>query len=350
MHLGEAISMTRSKEFRNHIFEISHYSCNASVLLSPFKIEFNDRLDKKYKRYISLLDNGARIIGKFIFLKEHLDRYVHRVYHLHDDPSESYYHIDDQVSESYMALLHSIMLARIGLVLDAITTLRRSFEAAVYGSFFATTFVIIDDENYNPFVQFVAKNNHFMSSPIRYMDLKEIIHSLKKQKSIPRDKATEVILTDFSNYYLNNFCNPRCKNHYNKKQDPICSLGSAVSRKCDICQNRTSEVIVERSVTFDLMIGVIEAKLNNRIFKFNMIKLYSDLSRYVHPNYQSHQHEPKFNVTELKEWLRHLKNTVNTIIWLYIDTLKYIGYQETETNKLMNSKKYDLNGILITSP
>jgi hypothetical protein len=122
------------------LFRLVHQKVGINDLLNSLKMTVNDNLGAVNKKVFDLLNEGAEIAGKYIFLERHFYYYIKDYYNPKDDPEENYFHIRDQFTEAELEVVHSLLLARVGMVKQAINILRRSFEAAIYGSFLCTTF------------------------------------------------------------------------------------------------------------------------------------------------------------------------------------------------------------------
>ena len=316
--------------------------------LKPLHIKINDNTRVKNRTAYSLIEKGVGYASKYIFITLHISYYIDTVFKPPRCYNDAYFHIRDQHNEAKLEVIHSVLLARLGMPHQAINVLRRSFEAAIYGSFFATTFYYgLKGEVVNPFVLLMDSDlwvSRYASSAIRMKDLKDLIDDLSKKSCISNNQSKIRILTEFTDYYLMQICNPICDEHYGREMGPICQIQNDLNIRCHVCNKVTSNVLLEKPVTTDLMIDLIDSKLKRKGLDgiINLKSLYNALSPMVHPNPEGHQHTPSFAVGELKGWLMRLRETLTILVWLYVRTIEYVGYKEETTVNLMDSHQFDL--------
>jgi hypothetical protein len=226
----------------------------------------------------------------------------------------------------------------------------------IYGSFLCTTFssdschLGCSKDKGNPFVSLMGEGlwaTGGTDSQLRHSDLKPIITEVSEQNQISKSQARQDILSGFTEYYLNRLCKRVCRDHSGLNDYLIYSLTS--QNVCANCKKQTSLVLVEKSVTMDLMIAIINEKLR-RLNSDSFIKtndLYARLSTYVHPNPKHHQHILGFDVEDLVEWKQILLDTVRVLIWIYMRSIQYIGYDEPLTTTLLNANQYDISRITL---
>lgn len=342
-----------TRDFDTRLFHLVHEDIRAENLLNLFQLRFYDNFRTNHRNMASILDRGTKLVAKHVFILEHYRYYVQRKFDPNLDFRHYYFHIVDQHDEARLELVGSILLARIGMINQAVNALRRAVEAGVYCSFFSTGSWYKDRMSWeNPFVQLLEKglwgsrsrNAIKMASFLRNDDVKSII----SKNNLSRKQAELRILSEFTEYYLRYLCNPICHNHYNRRRDIVCSIPKGIHKKCAKCKGEASYVTVEYPITIGLMISATDIRLRKKGDRIaNLKSLYSDLSYFIHPNPESHQHTPEYNITSLNEWLELLAKTVNVLSWLYIRANEYIGYREDMLSVLLDSSKYDLKKITL---
>jgi hypothetical protein len=348
--------MKEPTSYENELHLLTHFKTDIDKILIPLKVRVNDELRIQNKRCIATLDKGAELAAKYIFLEKHFSLYIDEIFKTKTYPGDNYFHIKDQFQEAKLEVIHSLLLARVGMLKQAINTLRRCFEAAVYGSFYCTTssygnihYLGSTRVKRNPFVVltgyglWAARAGNFS---VRFSELKPVIKNISNQKNISKRQSTHLILSNFTEYYLENFSKPLCKNHYGIDKNLLYSLSSSNSKSCEVCGTQTCAVLVERPITVGLMIAVLDVKLRRNTDSFiDMDNLYAKLSTFVHPNPASHQHEPDFKLSDIRKWLHLMQETLRVMIWLYVRSIQCIGYDEAHTTTLIDAKKYDLSKV-----
>lgn len=348
--------LEESPDYGLQLFEVVHQKVGINDLLKPLKIIVNDNLGTVNKAAFDILNECAGIVGKYIFLARHLYHYIKRMYDPAVDPEDKYFHLEDQYTEVELEVIHSLLLARMGMVKQAINTLRRSFEAAVYGSFLCTTFSSnvyfpgSNEKQGNPFVSLMGRGHWATGGTnlqLRSGDLQSLVDKVTEQEQKSRTQAEKDIYSEFTEYYLENLCKRVCGDHSSPDNHLIYSLPT--QSECMVCSKQTHLVLVEKSVTMDLMIAVVKAKLKRKgsdsFIKVN--DLYAQLSAYVHPNPKYHQHRPEFDISHLTEWRQMLQDTLMVLTWMYVRSMQYIGYDEPNTTTLMDTNQYDIARIAL---
>jgi hypothetical protein len=344
--------------------KIVHHEVDIDKLLTELNVKVDDKLRTEKSDVIKILDDGAKIVAKFIFIERHFDYYFSEEILTKKIVSEDFFrinflHLYDQLREVKIEALHSLLTARVGMIKQATNTLRRCFELALYGVFYGITFeTLTGGENINPFVIMAGTgiwSENIGSMAILRREIDEIIKEIKKKEGISTSDAYKKLYIDFTRYYLLKFCPAYCQNHYAKafelakEKRAVVQLDSTFQLLCTECSKSANAVLIERPVPHKVMMEVVEAKLRKptEVLTFEINNLYSELSAFVHPNPTSHQHEPDYKLKDLTLWLEFLNKTLGLSIWFYVRGLSYIGHSEKETFGLLESKNYDLNKLTL---
>lgn len=342
----------KSKTFDLRLFDLVHEEITVDKLLGVLKLRFYDRVQSDHRNMFSLLNKGTKIVSRYIFLVEHYRLYLQNNFADDLEPKHSIFHIVDQHDEAKLELINSILLARAGMVNQAINTLRRAFESAMYGSFFSTSSIQIGNKTENPFVRLIEKglwSSNAGNRAVRYSQIAPIIKAIRSRNHIPQKQAELRVLAGFTEYYLENICHAVCSDHYIRRKNIVCNLPNGAKKKCIKCDRTdANKALVEYPVTMGLMIPITDSRLRKKTdHHINLDKIYSNLSSYLHPNPESHQHEPAHRLDQLHEWLDFITNTVNVLTWLYIRCIQNIGYEEKSTTRLLESKKCQMNRVTL---
>jgi hypothetical protein len=83
------------------------------------------------------------------------------------------------------------------------------------------------------------------------------------------------------------------------------------------------------------MLNVVKQRLGMPDHLPDILALYDELSTYIHPNPQGHQHRPLFDVSKARMWLRLRLSTTSTAMWLYSKTLHAIDFYDEELARFM---------------
>ncbi|HEY4673669.1 MAG TPA: hypothetical protein VIH03_05845 [Nitrososphaerales archaeon] len=348
----------KDDEYDVKLFRSLHHDVDIDRLLGFLHAKIDDSLRQTNSNAMRILDQGARLAAKCMFLIRHYDYYIRHQYKPRIHPSEDWFHLQDQFREVQLEMIHSLLAARIGMVKQAINVLRRCFELGVYGSFYSTASYVNDDgTKVNPFIMLTGTGHwaKLMSNKaVRLKDIERIIDELRKNDNLSKGEAEKEVLVNFPKYYILRFTLPYCDEH-KPKDNPIdqfrilnVDLPPFWGKMfCIACNKEAHVVLLEKPLTTKLMIAIIDAKFRNKVreSQMDMQGLYGELSRFLHPNPESHQHHPNFDLKSLELWLALLTQTLHAIIWLYARSLEYIGYDEKTTTALLNSKEYNLHSI-----
>ncbi len=334
------------------LFKLLHAKVNIDGLLSFLNVRVEDSLRNDNPKAMEILNRGASLAAKCMFLILHYDYYVGNKYRPKVDPSEDYFHIKDQFREVQLETMHSLLTVRIGMVKQAITILRRCFELSVYGSFYSTSsYANNDGTKINPFVYLVGAGlwSHRMGDkPLGLRQIQDIVEEIRTNDNLAKGQAEKEVLRNFTKYYILRLTTPYCEEHHKERKiRKELLLKIDVLVECYKCGKETHTVVIDRPLTTKLMIAILDARFRDysNNYQINMNELYTRLSRFVHPNPESHQHRPEFELENLVQWLLLLTDTLRTITWLYAKSLQDLGYDEKTTTELLNERGYDLNRI-----
>ncbi len=350
--------MSEQKSFYVRLYELVHDVVDSDKLLKLFNAQVNDGLKNENPKAVRILDEGAEIIGKFIFTAQHLGEYfedkVKEAGKNPDDPNVDWWHLRDQLSEVWIEALHSVLAARTGLVKPATNILRRCYELAVYGTFYSSTFIkLTNGKDINPFVELSGyglwvKN---IGKRVGRKELDSIVDAIKNKTNMQSADARRELYSNFTRHYLQEICEGLCDEHRGKKPSDdgvLMTLDTSFNFLCSKCGKQTSVVFVEKTVPLETMLDIIKVKLNLVDDYGSEIKLlYDDLSALVHPNNPGHQHSPEFKIKDLEKWLDTLKRVLRLSLVFYSRGLSYIGYRDEETFSLLEERKYELDKITL---
>jgi len=356
--------MIEKESFDSRMHRVVHHEVDVETLLKELKVKFSYDLSKESPTVRTLLHNATKIVSKFIFIERHFDYYYSEIVKPKVTKGDDFYTIDwvhlwDQLREVKIESLHSLLNARIGMLVQATNTLRRCFELSLYAAFFATTFYELEDgTKINPFVVMSGTgiwSENIGGNVVARRELDDLVKKIKAEKSISKREARGKINENFTWYYLSEICKKYCKNHHQNALDEaldpraVMKVDSKFTLECDICQNSAEYVLVEKPPRLKTMMEVVAQKLKTLgIFELDDIgSLYKSLSIYLHPNPTSHQHEPEYKIHDLKTWLELLELTLGFSVWLYTKGMAYLGYKEIQSFSIFEKKDYDLKKITL---
>lgn len=348
--------MKAKESFYNRLYELVHDTVDSDQLLKLMGVEPVDGLEEKNPDVARIIDEGAGIIGKFVFVAQHLDQYFGNKAEDSGknpkDPHTDIWHMQDQLSEVWIEALHSLLAVRVGLVKQGISSLRRCYELSVYGTFFSTTFVKLDGgREINPFVELSGRGLWVknMRKKLRQNEIQGIEKQIGTEKGLRPDAAKHEMFSNFTRYYLRKFCSNVCDEH-TKENSPhnavVLEFDQSFELKCVKCGEPAISVVVNRPIAMGTMASVVEVKLDIMDeFRREISELYYELSALLHPNNPGHQHEPKFEMITLTNWLAMLSRILRLSLIFYSRGLAYIGYKDEETFSLLERRKYELDKI-----
>lgn len=335
-----------------------HDTVKSNELLELLNVKMGNQLEHEHLEAQMVLDEGAEVIGKFVFLAEHLSQYFE--YLVIDkgrdplDPFIDWWHLQDQLSEVWIEALHSLLVARAGLVKQAVYVLRRCYELALFGTFNACTFFRLSNGNeINPFVELSGKGLWIknIGKKVTLNEISEIVEKIKAIKDLSTGDATREFYLNFTKYYLESICLRYCEEHRNEKADVdglFIELDNQSSSCCKKCGRKSIYALAEKIVPPDIMSNVVKIKLNLiKDFWSEISVLYDDLSGYMHPNYIAHQHSPNFEIIPLQNWLQFLKKVLKVSAIFYSRGLDYIALKDEDIFMLLEKRKYDLDKMTL---
>jgi len=261
------------------------------------------------------------------------------------------WHIQDQLSEVLIEALHSLLAVRVGLVKQGIHALRRCYELSVYGTFYSTTFIKLDDgKEVNPFVELSGQGLWVknLDKRVSRKDMQRMENQIETEKGFQPAAARLELLSNFTLYYLTSLCTKVCDEHkkgISMDNAVLLDMHRSFALRCSKCGERTISVVVDRPVVLGTMADITEVKLNMIDDGPEISRLYAELSALLHPNNPGHQHDPKFDMKTLQYWLTALNRVLRLSLIFYSRGLGYIGYKDEETFSLLERRKYDLDNI-----
>jgi len=220
--------MVEETSFDVRMHKAVHHEIDTETLLKELKVKFSDDLSNESSTVPTLLNNATKIISKFIFIERHFDYYFSDIVKPKVTKGDDFYIIDwvhlwDQLREVKVESLHSLLNARIGLLVQATNTLRRCFELSLYGAFFAITFYELENgEKINPFVIMSGSgiwSENIGGNVVTRRELDDLVKKIKTEESISKSRAREKLNENFTWYYLSEFCKKYCQNHHSDALD-----------------------------------------------------------------------------------------------------------------------------------
>jgi len=344
------------KSFYHRLYVLVHDTVDSDKLLMLMDVKLVDDLREDNPEAAKIIDQGAVIIGKFVFVAQHLGQYFEDM--VKDsgkdplDPHVDFWHIQDQLSEVWIEALHSLLAVRAGLVKQGIYMLRRCHELSVYGTFYSSTFIKLDSgEEINPFVELSGHGLWVrnLGKSIGRRDVQGVEDQIKAEKGVSAAAARRDLLSNFTRYYLSRLCTAVCDEH--KKRAGVdnailLETDRSFVLTCLECGGATNSVIVERPLTFEIMRSITNVKLDlTDDYGSETSRLYAKLSAILHPNNPGHQHAPKFDKKTLQDWSTTLSRILRLSLVFYSRGLSRIGYEDKETFSLLEQRKYDLDKI-----
>lgn len=338
-------TVVNSNDIEESLYKLFHKDkVRIEELLNLLKIRFYDKARNRYLKTFSIMDSNTLLICKYISIIKHIDRYLELSYDFIDPENSEYFYLFDQFDEGILSLLHSLLLVRLGYPNQAISLLRRTFETAIMGTFIGITFYKMKNTNFNPFLSLI-ESGLWISNITQHMRLKDVdflIENMSEKDRISKNKTRIKIYENFTEIYLRNFCNGICnkwKNEKDTKNDyklPYFKFKDDFSTTCQICNTATNLVLIQRPISIDLMINIINKKLGNN--SFSLTKTYNNLSIYLHPNPSTNQHSQNYNLKLIREWSMLINDITKTVLWLFMRSLDLL--------KLLKDKYNDIYLIL----
>lgn len=292
------------------------------------------------------LDQGANLIAKFYFVTWHTEYILRAKFGraFVTEASHKAFPMTHFADESVTELFHSLLMAKDGLTLQAIHAQRRYLETVVFGSFFSLAQLTMKGgREINPFMLMEGTGiwpKNAGRNPIRVSELRRLRTN---------NQTLNDIFTNFTSFYIGNFCIPRCKRHTVDKEDVcIADIDLEFKLTCDRCAEPAETIAFSRVPTFNLMLSVVQHRLAPST-PSGMTNLYSELSNYIHPNPLGHQHGPSFELMKVRKWFRLLRSVVDCGFWIYCRTLKSIEFYDENLLRFEKERGYQLNGISLNS-
>ncbi len=325
MHLGRKM------------YELTHHPVIATSLLNAYIQLANDSRTKEVNR---IVDKAANLIAIFYFVNVHTEQILPSKFRHKPNPAHRYFAIQDYTREFVTELFHSLLLARNGLLLQAIHSLRRSVEVIVYGSFLSLSQLTMKNGNeINPFMLLEGSGVWSQSAGralVRRSDLKNIV---------PVGQTEDAVLRDFTRNYIEHFSHHMCSKHAEEVSGwcrrPMDDSGE-FGLRCKSCGNPAQFVSFNRVPTLSLMIDIICEKLGDSGRSAEIAALYSELSKLVHPNPLGHQHSPGFTLKKQRLWYKLLLSTLHVALWAYSETLEEIQCYDQDFAQFLRTKSYRL--------
>jgi hypothetical protein len=286
------------------LFELTHLDVEAETFLESYRLSATQAPSTRKDAVAAILDRAANLISRFYFIVEHTRYILDAKYHYEPDPAHRFFPIEDFTVECRTELFHSLIMAHEGLFLQAIHALRRCLETIVYGSFFSLSQLKIKNEReINPFMLMEGTGIWPKSAGRKVIRLRDLRLVGKSERSGGTTEYSDLneILEGFTRYYILNFTVAKCHRHTRDSEDVcIAEIDSEFGLKCVDCGEPAKSIAFNRVPTFNLMLNVVKRRLGMPDHLPDILALYDELSTYIHPNPQGHQHRPLFDVSKAR--------------------------------------------------
>jgi hypothetical protein len=332
------------------LFKVSHHHVSASRLLSAYHGLGEDSFEKNRSQVIRALDQTANMLSKFYYITEHTDYILRAKYGYKPSVEHKYFPIEDYTAEFSTELFHSLIIAREGLLLQAIQALRRGLESVLLGSFLSLcTLLTSTGQNVNPFLLMQGSGAWRGSDMIRRSDIRPVIKAVKETQKLSTENAEKTVFRNFSWYYFQSFSIPHCDVH-TKDYDAICltKIPDEFGLTCKDCGRSATTTAFNRAPTLNLVTAVVMERLDSE-GEANPSLLYDTLSTYLHPTPKGHQHKPNFSPGQIRTWKRLFHEATRNALWTYERTMKTIDFYDPETFDFVKSHSYDVERMELPS-